>query len=502
MAADITPDRVEAEVSNLGVLYSDPGLAPRKALPRADSMVRQPPASVECEQAVIGMLLLDPTKFWMVRTRVRAEDFYWAAHRHTFRIIGELATNSEAVSDIFAVIAHLDTHAGKESEEVDRDYLWTLINTHASAVNIEYYATQVADRAQLRGMIEIGHDLQNAAFFPDGKGAGEIGAEAMGRIERVTSGGRVAGRKMRAVLSDVITQVQQRYESGIEIIGIETPYPEMTEYLGGFQNGRLYYFGARAKMGKSIMLGDVALHAAVRCGKKVGRWDLEMGEMEVGYRSLASLSGVEARRIERAKLLEDDHWAALYAATATLRDAPITIFDEPGVSVEKIVAQATMLHARGELEIAVIDYLQIIGVAGSFERRDLAIGHITGSLKNMAKRLGIPVVVAGQINRGNEQGATVRPPRASDARESGNIEQDVDAMVLIHRPGYYDKTSYGARIEVALNRSGDTGVFRLEDDFAHSRFQPSDLQWVEDSGFQAKRQDRAGRKGDESGIPM
>jgi replicative DNA helicase len=159
----------------------------------------------------------------------------------------------------------------------------------------------------------------------------------------------------------------------------------------------------------------------------------------------------------------------------------MTTFFDPVVTVERIGAQAAMLKAKKKLDMIAVDYLQIVSSKGG-ERRDLDIGHVTIGLKNMAKRLNVPVVAGAQINRATEKsGVNVRPPRASDLRESGNIEQDADVVIAIHRPGYYDKRTRGTRGEVLLNRDGETGIIRLEEDFARSRFLPSQWAW-EDGG--------------------
>lgn len=477
---DVDKADVGREIEARRELYSAPSTVPAPA-PQPERQVeqlRKPPASMEAEQAVLGAMLIDNTTFWTVRSKLAEEDFYLYAHRAIYRAIETMAEKDEAFD--WATLTSWFESRGEMGGENIGGYLIELHSSTPTSKNAEVYAGIVAECAHRRRLIGAGTELVSSAFEPQAADADEIASTAVAAIESASRDTKTAGKSMRAILSNVMEKVHHRFQHNAEIIGIETPWPRLTEMLGGLQPGRLYVIGGRAKMGKSIMLGNIATYAALS-GHAVGRWDLEMGEEEVGLRALSETSEVEYKRIERARLLEDNHWGMMTEAVRKLRDAKITVYDEPGVMAEKIVAQATMLHARGECSLAVIDYLQIVKSVPK-ERRDLEIGHISGALKNMAKRLEIPVVVGSQINRGNESGHQVRPPRPSDARESGNIEQDVDAMVLIHRPGYYDKKSRGTRVEVALNRSGETGVFRLEEDLARSRFLHSNLEWIDGGG--------------------
>ncbi len=148
------------------------------------------------------------------------------------------------------------------------------------------------------------------------------------------------------------------------------------------------------------------------------------------------------------------------------------------------------MHAMGKCDVLAIDYLGLVRTPKA-DRHDLAIAHITRRVKIIAKELRIPVLLVFQLNRGSESGAAVRPPRPSDARDSGAIEQDLDAMFLLHRPSYYDKTAEaGLRLDLALQRNGPTGLIRLEDQLDRCRFAPSDRDWQEaPSSRIAKRDD-------------
>jgi replicative DNA helicase len=114
------------------------------------------------------------------------------------------------------------------------------------------------------------------------------------------------------------------------------------------------------------------------------------------------------------------------------------------------------------------------------ETEAVRLSYITRRVKKLAKDCDVPVIEVFQVNRGNERDSHVRVPRPSDAKGSGSIEQDCDAMLLLHRPSYYDQAaSKGLRLELAIQRNGPTGIIRMEDELDRCRFAPTHVQWVD-----------------------
>ena len=116
----------------------------------------------------------------------------------------------------------------------------------------------------------------------------------------------------------------------------------------------------------------------------------------------------------------------------------------------------------------------------TMSRHDLAIAHATRRVKIIAKELKIPVILVFQLNRGSESNGAVRHPRPSDARDSGAIEQDLDAMFLLHRPSYYDKKApKGMRLDLAIQRNGPTGLIYLHEELDKCRFAGGATEWTD-----------------------
>lgn len=446
--------------------------------------LRMPPCAVEAEQAVLGAIMLANESYATARSILSSEDFYRRDHQLIFRAI-DSSFERDIPFDAVTLGAWFEEQ-GLEEEVAGGAYLVELASTTPSAANMLAYAQIVRDKALMRRMIEAGTQIVNNAFEPAGRDGQELLSIAVTSLEKCEAAKEVSGVTVRDGINHLWSDIERRYADEHAITGVPTPYPDMGRMIDCFEPERLYIIAGRTKMGKSIMLGDIAAYAGSN-GFHVGVWSIEMGEIELHRRWLASTSGVEYLKLKKPKLLSEEDWEKVQAGTRAIKDASMTTFFDPVVSVERIGAQAAMLKAKGKLGMIVVDYLQIVSSKGG-ERRDLDIGHVTIGLKNMAKRLGVPVVAGAQINRANEKsGVNVRPPRASDLRESGNIEQDADVVIAIHRPGYYDKRTKGSRVEVLLNRDGETGIFRLEEDFARSRFLPSPWPW-EDAGFSGGEQ--------------
>jgi replicative DNA helicase len=206
-----------------------------------------------------------------------------------------------------------------------------------------------------------------------------------------------------------------------------------------------------------------------------------MSDEELMQRMACAVSGIASMALQRPHLLDslDEGWAKLDVAIRRLRDAPLYISDKTDVTIEQIESQARQMKASGHLKLLCIDYLGLMRMP-KMDRHDLAVAHVTRRVKIIAKELQIPVILVFQLNRGSENGMQVRPPRPSDARDSGAIEQDLDAMFLLHRPSYYDKrAAKGLRLDLALQRNGQTGLIEMGDELHCCRFVGGAKEWMD-----------------------
>ena len=405
------------------------------------------------EQNVLGAVLLDPPSYWRVADLLSEADFTSEGHRKIWRAFGTLNEQSRPI-DVFTV--------AEVTGWPDRDtYLLTLHSQTPSAANVRAYAEAVKGAATI-------HRVKAAGGRIAAQGSLEEGLALLNRIADDQPGRLITAKEaFKAMWEGVVA----RFEAKEGASGILTGIPQLDAMTGGLQAGRVYSLGARAKMGKSILAWQIAAHAALN-GHAVAGFSLEMTSDELMQRMACAISGVRSYGLLNPKSMDDGEWSLLNSAAAKLRQCPLLISDRMDMTIEQIEAHSRQSKAA----LVVIDYLQLIEQP-KLESEAVRLAYITRRIKKLAKDCNAAVIEVFQVNRGNEAGA-IRPPRPSDARGSGTIEQDCDAMLLLHRPNYYDKTAEpGLRLELALQRNGPTGLIRMEDDLARCRFTPSEDEW-------------------------
>ena len=449
--------------------------APRfetRAEQRLDQL-RVPPQSVEAEQAVLGGLMLAPEAYDTVADGLNERDFYRRDHQLIFRAIRELAEKSRpfdavTLGEWFESNGHAELVAGGS-------YLIELASTTPSAANIKAYAEIVRDKSVLRQLIEVGTEIVNDGFQPDGRESAEILAKAEQEVFAIAeagSQGRTDFTAMNTALSEAFDVLQKRYEAGGSVTGLPTGYTEFDEMTAGLQPTDLLILAARPAMGKTTLALNMAEHAAIRTKKAVAVFSMEMSASQLALRLISSNGRVNAQRL-RSGQLEDEDWSRVTSAIRMLKEAKIFIDDTPGLSPDQLRSKARRLKREHDLGLVVVDYLQLMSVPGNNENRATEISEISRSLKHLAKELNVPVIALSQLNRSLETRADKRPVMA-DLRESGAIEQDADVIVFIYRDDYYNKENSPdkglAEVIIGKQRNGPTGSIKLRFFGEYTRF--------------------------------
>ncbi|MGI9595194.1 MAG: replicative DNA helicase [Acidimicrobiales bacterium] len=216
----------------------------------------------------------------------------------------------------------------------------------------------------------------------------------------------------------------------------------------------------------------MAANAAMKDGKPVLFFSLEMSQLELSQRILCSEALVDSSRV-RTGHIEEPEWNRISHAVGRLAEAPIYIDDNPQTSVMEIRAKARRLKSRvGDLGMVVVDYVQLMSGRASAESRQVEVSEISRGLKILARELEAPVVALAQLNRGLEQRVDKRP-MLSDLRESGSLEQDADVVMFLYRDEVYDDQSPDrgvAEVIVAKHRNGPTGKAKLAFRGQYTRF--------------------------------
>lgn len=413
---------------------------------------------MHAEQNVLGAVLLDPTAYFRVSDILRPSDFTDDRHSAMWKVFGSLH-DAERPIDIFTVA---------EAMGVSEGFTIDLANNTPGASNIRAYAESVKEAATSRSVKAAGRTI--AAH-------GDL-SEAQGLIGSIMDG--QPGRLMTAKEANKImfAGVLARHDAQEDFAGLTTGIPKLDELTGGLQNGRVYAIGARAKMGKSMLAWQIAAHVAINLKKRVTGFSLEMTADELMQRMACCVGGVLSYHLLRPKLMESQDWAKFNVATQKITQSKLLLSERMDITVDQIEAQSR----QSKPDLIVIDYLQLIAQP-KLETEAVRLAYITRRVKKLAKDCNVPVIEVFQINRANEAGV-VRAPRPSEARGSGTIEQDCDAMLLLHRESYYDKSKpKGLSLDLALQRNGPTGIICMDDDLERCRFLNSDRKWEESEPF-------------------
>jgi len=431
--------------------------------------------SAAAENVVGGIVCFGREAYWRVADLLRPEDFPTRLLGQLFRICGEMAREQDAEMDVFTVGAEAARQGVCAEHEVTAIAAQT-----ASAANIRAHAEVVKADALNRRF---------RAVCAEGAKTGDL-ATTQAALAALLGSQPAHAVAASDALSRMWRGVMARYEAGDDMAGLPTGFPLLDEMTGGLQPGRVDGIGARAKMGKTVLAMNICTHVAL-AGKAVGVWSLEMSDEELMQRMTSAVSGVPSTLLQRPKLFDERHESLnqVRDAVAKLKQTRLYVSDRTDVTIEQVEAQARQMHANGSLDLLCIDYLALLRLPKA-DRHDLAIAHVTRRVKIIAKELRIPVLLVFQLNRGSESGAQVRPPRPSDARDSGSIEQDLDAMLLLHRPNYYDKTApSGLRLDLALQRNGPTGLIHMNDELHCCRFTGGAREWADRASGRAQRDD-------------
>ncbi|RZZ90621.1 replicative DNA helicase [Pseudoxanthomonas winnipegensis] len=436
------------EAEHLAGLYGEPA--------RRDhvTQLRTPPFSLDAEQHVLGAILLVDRAWWDVADVLRAEDFYRRDHQLIWTAMKELRDARQPID--WSTVGNWFDSRGISDDIVGGAYLIELGANVPSASNVRAYAEIVADKARLRRLIDVGTEMVNAGFNPEGRDSVELVGEAQSRIGGLLDTEPCDLESVAPVMQRVYARLEDRSRSGQRLLGLSTGIGELDKILHGLCPGGLYVLAARPKMGKTTLAQNITEHCALVARKAVAVFSFEMQPEELGDRMLASIGGINGNRL-RSGELDDIDWSNATQAMAKLQGARIFVSKPRNARVEHVVAQVRRQHAREPLGLVVIDYLQLMTVSG--DNRAQGIGDITRALKLMASELNVPVLLLSQLNRDVEK-RTDKRPIVADLRDSGSIEQDADAVIFIYRDEVYHRESPDrglAELIVAIQRAGAPG---------------------------------------------
>ncbi|GAC1439557.1 MAG: replicative DNA helicase [Solirubrobacteraceae bacterium] len=433
-----------------------------------------PPHNIEAEQSVLGAILMsDRTMYSLViEESLASTDFYRDAHATIFAAMLSLYENNEPI-DALTVTEQLrrtgSLEAAGGAEAVD-----LLAGTPPNIANLRPYAQIVRDAALMRRLLRTTYEIQ-ASVLDQREGAREVVERAEKAMLEVAHGeAKQDFRGIDKIIGEAIEKLHDLSLRDTELTGTGSGFKELDEITGGFQPGNLIVVAARPSMGKSALVTNIAENAAIKYGRPVALFSLEMSEAELAQRFVASQAAIAGDAL-RTGSVPAERWPVIVRASERLAKAPLWVDDSSDIGLLEIRAKTRRLHAQHPegLGLVIIDYLQLLRSEGRTDNRAEQIGQMSRGLKLLARELDVPVIALSQLNRGVEQ-RTDKRPLLSDLRESGAVEQDADVVIFIYRDEYYTKEESErpgeADLILAKHRNGALGTVELAFQSKYPRF--------------------------------
>ncbi len=427
-------------------------------MPSAD-IQRMAPHNLEAEQAVLGAMLLEAEAIYTAVDTLGSDDFYKNAHRLIFEAVTDLFEKNEPI-DIVTVGETLNKKNHLEMVG-DMAYLTTIVNSVPTAANVLHHSKIVQEKAILRRLITVCTSVIVSAYESDDVTALLDRAEAQIfdiAKQRQTS----AVVELKDQIMETFDAIEAMYQNQGKLAGLSTGFRDLDVLSSGLNPSELIILAARPSMGKTAFSLAIMEHAALAQKRSALFFSLEMSKESLVQRMLCSYARVSGHDLKKG-FLGEKGWVNLTNAASKLSQAKIYIDDTPGMTVLEMKTKARRIKAKGDLDLIVIDYLQLMQTYKKTDNRQQEISEISRSLKELARELKVPVIALSQLSRAVES-RTDKTPMLSDLRESGAIEQDADLVLMLMREEYYNPTEENktqAQIIVGKNRNGPTGKVNL-----------------------------------------
>lgn len=404
---------------------------------------------LDAQSAVLGSMLLSDTAAAQIVRELRPWDFSSATFRTLYTAAREIILSGEPF-DAVTLLAK----AGKAYEPT----VVSIMEATPTAANFKAYCEIVTQQAALGRIQAAAMEIINAA---DAEEARRLLAKASSAALSV---GSVQSGALSTALGNLYIDLNESKRPDYLSWGIRQLDKKLLALPGSF-----IFIASRPSAGKTALALQLALHIAKT--KRVGFYSLETGSRQLAQRIAANISGVDLSAIKYGTLapLQMEQFSKAASAASGLS---LDIVEASGMSAADIEAHA--LAKRHS--VIFIDYVQIVDVTADRRSgtRQEEMASVSRSLHAFAQRSGVTVIALAQLSR-QDNGGVIRAPQLSDLRESGQFEQDADAVVFIYLT---DPKNYKSnrKIKIGKNKDGELGEFEMIFDGPHQRFLPLDTQ--------------------------
>lgn len=424
-----------------------------------------PTHSVLIERRVLGAALRDFGCLQKVRGTLREHDFATSDHKRVFvALLDEDAYPREIEPTLFAVDLVQQGHLPEDRALV---VISDLLSEAVPPSALDQYIKRLIDLSDGRVLAQIGSDMQAAGIASGGDHAALAKSieDSEGRLRKLTERVITAPWSTMHELAD-----KMRTEDPLKPL-FRTGFHDLDRMLGGgFKPGQLVVIAGRPAQGKSTLALDVARSASIDQGVPGLYISLEMSGSEIAARFISAQTGVALSAIQSNEIEEED-LDVVEGEIERIIDSPLHVIDNIDATQPSIMTAIRNAHTRLGIKYCVVDYAQLISGDNTLSREQV-VSSFSRALKNESRMLSdLCIILVAQLNRGPEQ-RTDHTPRASDLRESGQLEQDADVIIMINRPETRQEGERPGEADLILNkqRNGPTGTVVCAFQGGYARF--------------------------------
>ncbi len=428
------------------------------------------------ERSILSSIVFEPQQFDELSTALKKDDFYLPAHQDIFASMLKLLQKDEPIDEEFIKKELLKV------KKFDEQVMLEILSANPIS-NTKAYVNEIKDKSLKRHLLTLTTEIKRVTVEEELTSA-EVIDIVEKKLYEITQDNQTSDFKDSPKMTfDTMEYIKEMKARGNTVlVGVDTGYHELNKMTTGFGKGDLVIIAARPAMGKtSFVLNTV--NSLIMQGKGVAFFSLEMPAEQLMLRLLSIQTSIPLQKL-RVGDMNDDQWSSLSSAINKMNSAKLYVDDHGSININQLRSKLRKLkNQHPEIEIAVIDYLQIMSGVGTQDRH-LQVSEISRGLKMLARELNMPVVALSQLNRGLESRNDKRP-MLSDIRESGSIEQDADIILFVYRDdvylykeekerekaakadgkefnsSYVEKEEEEAEIIIGKQRNGPTGHVKL-----------------------------------------
>lgn len=425
--------------------------------------MKEIPKDLDIEKKVLAALMNDRDAIFIISDILQASSFYDNNNRLIYTTAIDLFNQSKT-PDLVLIISELK---GKLKPNII-----TEISTNISSGDV------LGDYCRILKELEMRRDLINLQkltnkAYNNTDDVFNLTSEISKYIDNVGSARKQTTKLGVNILGDCFNSIEKASENTNSITGISSGFSALDRLNNGWNPGELVILAARPGMGKTTLALNFMINA-INQDKRVLMFSLEMTTLELGFKLISTITGLDNDRVKRGKLTEDE-WKDIHSKTSFLINSNKLLVDDDGnTDLFGLKSISKRFNHKSKVDMIIVDYLQLLNgsdKSNKQQNREQQISYLSRSLKALAKELDIPIICLSQLSRAVESRGNKRP-MLSDLRESGAIEQDANQVMFIYRDGYYNKldTSGDTEIILAKNRAGQTGTIQLNFNGAKSTF--------------------------------